>query len=171
MDSLEAAIWLPNTNRMANKRYVDNKNYLANIGLVMRWAPKFYGISRGDMELLMYLDEIRYFYRDDFKKGTLIYGWDEKRFERLLKDDWIKSLADKHEINRRRGDRLKYTTSSKTQRMVTQVDKIMGGYKAIPEHKYHNPVMQSKSLSDKNLAKRIKIFNKKIDGYNKNPWD
>ena len=65
--------------------------FLKDIGLlkhyriIRKWACKTYNIKEADLELLIYLDAIDFFTKNDFKKGTYSYSWDNRRWNRLLK--------------------------------------------------------------------------------------
>ena len=67
-------------------------DFLKYYRLVSRWACKQYDLNIADLELLFYLDPIKYFTIDDFKSGTLYYSWDKTRFYRLQRNDWIKTV-------------------------------------------------------------------------------
>jgi len=51
--------------------------------LVRKWACRTYGIRDADLELLIYLDCMKRFTRDDFIKGIHAYRWDKNRWDRL----------------------------------------------------------------------------------------
>ena len=67
-------------------------DFLKYYRLVSRWACKTHDLKIADLELLFYLDPIKYFTRKDFEDGTLYYSWDRTRFYRLLNNDWIKKV-------------------------------------------------------------------------------
>ena len=48
-------------------------DFLKFYRLVSRWTCKQYSISISDLELLFYLDPIKYFTLEDFRDGTLYY--------------------------------------------------------------------------------------------------
>ena len=68
-------------------------DFLKFYRLVSRWTCKQYSISISDLELLFYLDPIKYFTLEDFRDGTLYYHWDRQRFYRL--QEYIKYLLEK----------------------------------------------------------------------------
>jgi hypothetical protein len=53
--------------------------------IVRKWACKTNDLNDADLELLIYLEAIDLFTKDDFKKGTYSYSWDNRRWNRLLK--------------------------------------------------------------------------------------
>jgi hypothetical protein len=46
-------------------------------------------LNDADLELLIYLDALDLFTKQDFKTGTYSYSWDNRRWNKLLKDGWI----------------------------------------------------------------------------------
>jgi len=63
---------------------------LKHYRIIRKWACKTCNLKDADLELLIYLDAINLFTKDDFKKGTYSYSWDNRRWNRLLKEGWIK---------------------------------------------------------------------------------
>ena len=47
--------------------------------LVRKWACKSYDILDADLELLIYLESIEHFSKQDFKTGSYSYSWDNRR--------------------------------------------------------------------------------------------
>ena len=45
-------------------------NLLKHYRIIRKWACKTYDIQEADLELLIYLEAIDLFTKDDFKKGT-----------------------------------------------------------------------------------------------------
>ena len=70
-------------------------NLLKHYRIIRKWACKTYDIKEADLELLIYLEAIDLFTKDDFKKGTYSYSWDNRRWNRLLKEGWIKVCIDR----------------------------------------------------------------------------
>ena len=96
--------------------------------LVRKWACKTNNLNDGDLELLIYLDCVEYFTRNDFIEGVHIYSWDKKRFERLLKNDWIKVWRSRNKLQKYNI----YTTSTKCKLLITRMYKILLGEQDIP---------------------------------------
>jgi len=65
-------------------------NLLKHYRIIRKWACKTSDIKEADLELLIYLESIDLFTKNDFKKGTYSYSWDNRRWNRLLKEGWIK---------------------------------------------------------------------------------
>ena len=64
---------------------------LKHYRVIRRWACKKTGLTDADLELLIYFDCLNKFTRKDFEDGILIYSWDNRRWNRLLKEGWAGS--------------------------------------------------------------------------------
>ena len=124
--------------------------------LVSRWACKNNDLTIGDLELLLYLDPLDYFTIDDFKTGQLLVSWDKTRFYRLIKQDWIKKI---YSGSGRIGGHSKYTTTSKTIRLLGRMRKMLMKEEEIPSSS-RNTIMNRKTYTDKVYSEAIKAFNK-----------
>ncbi len=133
-------------------------DFLKYYRLVSRWACKQYDLNIADLELLFYLDPIKYFTIDDFKSGTLYYSWDKTRFYRLQRNDWIKKI---HKGNGRLGDHNKYTVSAKGKRLIARVYRILIDKESLPESSRRNRIMKRETYIDKVYSQAISKFNKK----------
>ena len=138
---------------MSSRRNEDNYLwYIKDIGLVIRWVKKQYGLQRADIELLLYLNQFRFFTRKQFKDGAMLYSWDKNRHLRLTKDGWISKT---YEGNRRLGEHDKYTVSRDCVRMLRRIDRILRGKEDMPQS-VRNKVWNGKSYSDKVMKNSIK---------------
>lgn len=120
--------------------------------LVRKWACKTYNLSDADLELLVYLDCIKHFTRNDFMIGTYIYAWDKKRWDRLRKEGWIDVWRN------RNGTTIKYSiykTSFKCQHLINRIYKILLGEADMP--------ISERSKFYKNKTYTDKVFNRAID--------
>ena len=137
-------------------------DFLKYYRLVSRWACKENNISISDLELLFYLDPIKYFTIQDFKDGTFYYNWDKMRFYRLQSQEWLTKV---HKGNGRLGDHNKYTVSSKGQRLIARIYRILIGKEKLPESARRSKIMRKKTYIDKVYAQAINKFNKSnLDG-------
>ena len=57
---------------------------LKHYRIIRKWACKTYSLTDADLELLIYLDAIDLFTKDDFIKGTYSFSWDNRRWNCLL---------------------------------------------------------------------------------------
>ena len=108
----------------------------------------------------MYLVDIDYFQKKDFETGTLLVSWDQNRFSRLLKEEWIKRT---HNGSGRLGGHSKYSTTQKTKKLVKTIYKILAGDRAIPEDVRMNKIMKKKKYAHKLYSLAIRAFNRRED--------
>ena len=66
-------------------------NLLKHYRIIRKWACRNNDLNDADLELLIYLDCMEFFTKKDFEMGVYSYSWDNRRWNRLLKQDWIKS--------------------------------------------------------------------------------
>tara|TARA_Y100000385_G_scaffold89701_1_gene92295 strand:- start:4662 stop:5090 length:429 start_codon:yes stop_codon:yes gene_type:complete len=64
-------------------------NILKHYRVIRKWLCKTNNIKEADFELLLYLDAIEHFSKKDFIDGVYSYSWDNRRWNRLLKDGWV----------------------------------------------------------------------------------
>lgn len=127
-------------------------NILKYYRLIRRWACKTYDLKDADLELLIYFDCIGLFTRNDYIKGTYIYSWDKKRWERLRKNGWIEVYSQRNQTT------IKYNVfkvSTKCKHLITRIYKIMLGEEDLP--------MSRRSTFFKNETYTDKVYNKAID--------
>jgi len=65
-------------------------NLLKHYRIIRRWASRNNDLNDADLELLIYLDCIDLFSIKDFKMGSYSYSWDNRRWNRLIQNEWIK---------------------------------------------------------------------------------
>ena len=132
---------------------VKELNLLKHYRIIRKWACKKYDLNDADLELLMYLDCLELFTKQDFKMGVYSYSWDNRRWNRLLKEDWIV-------VWRRRNRTTQkyhiYKASFKFKRLLNRMYRIMLGEEDIPEIKTNG----IPSYSDKVLKVAIENLNK-----------
>ena len=132
-------------------------DFLKYYRLVSRWAAKNNNLSVADLELLFYLDPIKYFTIDDFKTGTLFYTWDKDRFYRLQKNNWIDKT---HNAFGKKGDHNKYKISRKGKMLINKIYRILVGQEDLPSSARRNKIMKRDTYIDKVYSQAIKEFNK-----------
>ena len=101
---------------------------------------------------MFYLQPLKYFTRQQFKDGELLYSWDKRRFSRLMNDGYFEKS---YEGNRRLGEHDKYRLTSSTLRMLRRIDRILDGREEMPQS-VRNKVWNGKKYSDKVLKTAIK---------------
>ena len=127
-------------------------NILKYYRLVRKWACKTYGLKDADLELLVYLDCISRFTRNEFISGAYTYSWDKNRWERLRKAGWIDVWRHR---NRATIKYSIYKTSFKCSQLISRIYRIMLGQEDLPT--------SERSVFYKNKSYSDKVFNKAID--------
>jgi len=126
--------------------------------LTRKWACKTYGLTDGDLELLIYLDCVGRFTRNDYKNGTYLMSWDKQRWEKLRKQDWIIVWRKRNHATQKY---TIYQTSNRCKRLITKIYNILLGNEDIP--------FKQRSVFYKNKTYTDKVFNKAIDDMLKDP--
>ena len=114
-------------------------------------------LKDADLELLIYLDAIDFFTKKDFKEGTYSYSWDNRRWNRLLKEGWIVVWRER---NRTTQKYHIYKVSFKCKQLISRMYRIMLGEEDIPTSEKFNKVMRRETYMDKVLTMSILNTNK-----------
>ena len=136
---------------------IKNLNLLKHYRIIRKWACKNNGLNDADLELLIYFDCMDLFTREDFKIGTYSYSWDNRRWNRLLKEGWIivwrvhNRTTQKYNI---------YKVSFKCKQLISRMYRIMLGKEDIPTSLHRNKIMKGKSYMDKVMITSINNVNK-----------
>ena len=110
---------------------------LKHYRIIRKWACKNNNLNDADLELLIYLHCIGFFSKKDFKAGSYSYSWDNRRWNRLLKEEWIVVWRKRNRIYR-----------------------IMTGEDDLPVSKRRNKLIAGNTYTDKVLTKAIYNVNK-----------
>ena len=132
-------------------------NLLKHYRIIRKWACKNYDLNDADLELLIYFDCMDLFTREDFKIGTYSYSWDNRRWNRLLKEGWI-TVWRKH--NRTTQKYNIYKVSFKCKQLISRMYRIMLGEEDIPTSLHRNKIMKGKTYMDKVMITSINNVNK-----------
>jgi hypothetical protein len=97
------------------------------------------------------------FTKEDFKIGTYSYSWDNRRWNRLLKEDWITVWRKR---NRTTQKFHIYKVSFKGKQLISRVYRMMLGLEDIPTSTKRNSIMKGKTYTDKVLITSIENVNK-----------
>ena len=133
---------------------------LKHYRVIRKWACKTNDLNDADLELLIYLDAIDMFTKDDFKKGTYSYSWDNRRWNRLLKQEWIKVWRKRNHTTQKYHI---YKVSYKCKQLISRMYRIMLGEEDIPTSHRRNNIMKGKTYMDKVLQVAIDNVNKDKD--------
>ena len=135
-----------------------NLNLLKHYRIIRRWACKNNDLNNADLELLIYLDCINLFTIKDFKKGSYSYSWDKRRWNRLIKNEWVVVWRNRNRTTQKYNI---YKVSFKGKQLINKIYKIMLGYEDIPTSERRNIIMRKNTYSNKVL--RTSINNVNID--------
>ena len=138
-------------------RDVKNLNLLKHYRIIRKWACKNNDLSDADLELLIYFDCMDFFTKHDYKIGTYSYSWDNRRWNRLLKKDWI--VVWRHR-NRTTQKYNIYKVSFKCKQLISRMYRIMLGEEDIPQSERRNKLIKGKSYTSKVLTQAIYNVNK-----------
>ena len=136
---------------------IKDLNLLKHYRIIRKWACKNNGLNDADLELLIYFDCMDLFTREDFKIGTYSYSWDNRRWNRLLKEGWIivwrvhNRTTQKYNI---------YKVSFKCKQLISRMYRIMLGKEDIPTSLHRNKIMKGKTYMDKVMITSINNVNK-----------
>ena len=128
-------------------------NLLKHYRIIRKWVCKTCDIKDADLELLIYLDAIDLFTKDDFKKGTYSYSWDNRRWNRLLKEGWIKVWRERNRTTQKYNI---YKVSYKCKQLISRMYRIMLGEENISTVK----IEKETNYMSKVITQAIKIVNK-----------
>ncbi len=135
-----------------------NLNLLKHYRIIRRWASKNNDITGAEVELLIYLDCIDLFTIKDFKLGTYSYSWNKKRWNKLIKNDWIVVWRYRNRTTQKYNI---YKISFKAKQLINKIYKIMFGYEDIPTSERRNIIMRKNTYSNNVL--RTSIYNVNTD--------
>ncbi len=131
-------------------------NLLKHYRIIRKWMYKTCDLKEADLELLIYLDAIDLFTKQDFKTGVFSYSWDNRRWNRLLKEGWIVVWRKR---NRTTQKYHIYKTSLRFKQLLSRMYRIMLGEEDIPQTKKANKIMKRETYSDKVLSVSIRNVN------------
>jgi len=143
--------------RKLTSKDLQELNLFKHYRIIRKWVSKTCDLKEADLELLMYLDALNLFTKQDFKTGVYSYSWDNRRWNRLLKEDWIVVWRKR---NRTTQKYHIYKTSFKFKHLLSRIYRIILGEEDIPETEKSNKIMKRTSYMDKVLTVAIKNVNK-----------
>ncbi len=140
-----------------NARDLKDLNLLKHYRIIRKWACKNNGLNDSDLELLIYLDCIDLFTIKDFKKGTYSYSWDNRRWNKLIQNDWV--VVWRHR-NRTTQKYNIYKVSFKGKQLIQRMYRIMLNEEDIPTSMRRNKLIKGNSYTDKVMTQAIYNVNK-----------
>ncbi len=139
---------------------IKDLNIFKHYRIVRKWACKNNGLNDADLELLIYLDCMDLFSRKDFETGTYSYSWNNRRWNKLLQEDWIKVWRPRNRTTQKYNI---YKVSFKGKQLILRMYKILLGEEDIPTSTKRNKIMKGQSYIDKVLITSINNVNKDKD--------
>ena len=126
---------------------------LKHYRIIRKWACKTCNLNDADLELLIYLDALDMFTKHDFIKGTYSYSWDNRRWNRLLKQGWIIVWRKRNHTTQKYHI---YKVSYKCKQLISRMYRIMLGEENMPT----KVLDKNNKYSYKVMAKAIGLANK-----------
>ena len=132
-------------------------NLFKHYRIIRKWACRNNNLNDADLELLIYLDCMNMFTKQDFKTGCYSYSWDNRRWNRLLKNEWIVVWRNRNRTTQKYNI---YAVSFKFKQLINRIYRIMLGDEDLPISKRRNKIINGNSYTDKVLTKAIYNVNK-----------
>tara|TARA_R110001592_G_scaffold141348_2_gene362807 strand:+ start:154 stop:597 length:444 start_codon:yes stop_codon:yes gene_type:complete len=132
-------------------------NLLKHYRIIRKWACKNNDLTDADLEVLIYLDCMDLFSKHDFEQGVYSYSWDNRRWSRLIKDDWIVVWRKRNRTTQKYNI---YKVSFKCKQLIMRMYRIMLGHDDIPTSERRNKLIKGNSYTDKVMTQAIYNVNK-----------
>ena len=136
---------------------IKDLNLLKHYRLIRKWACRNNNLNAADLELLIYFDCMDLFTKQDFKIGTYAYSWDNRRWNKMIKNNWIVVWRNRNRTTQKYNI---YKVSFKCRQLIARMYRIMLGEEDVPTSKRRNSIMHGKTYTDKVLITAIKNVNK-----------
>ena len=143
--------------RKLNSNDIKDLNLLKHYRLIRKWACRNNNLNDADLELLIYFDCMGLFTKQDFKIGTYAYSWDNRRWNKIIKNNWIVVWRNRNRTTQKYNI---YKVSFKCRQLIARMYRIMLGEEDVPTSKRRNSIMHGKTYTDKVLITAIKNVNK-----------
>ena len=136
---------------------IKDLNLLKHYRLIRKWACRNNNLNDADLELLIYFDCMGLFTKQDFKIGTYAYSWDNRRWNKMIKNNWIVVWRNRNRTTQKYNI---YKVSFKCKQLIARMYRIMLGEEDLPTSKRRNSIMKAKTYTDKVLITAIHNLNK-----------
>ena len=143
--------------RKLDSSNIKDLNLLKHYRLIRKWACRNNNLNDADLELLIYFDCMDLFTKQDFKIGTYAYSWDNRRWNKMIKNNWIVVWRNRNRTTQKYNI---YKVSFKCRQLIARMYRIMLGEDDVPTSKRRNSIMHGKTYTDKVLITAIKNVNK-----------
>jgi hypothetical protein len=138
-------------------RDLKEMNLLKHYRIIRKWASRNNSLKEADLEILIYLDCLDLFTKKDFEQGVYSYSWDNRRWSRLIKNDWIVVWRHRNRVTQKYNI---YKVSFKCKQLISRIYRIMLGKEEIPTSERRNNIIKGNSYMDKVLTQAIYNVNK-----------
>jgi hypothetical protein len=138
-------------------RDLKEMNLLKHYRIIRKWASRNNSLKEADLEILIYLDCLDLFTKKDFELGVYSYSWDNRRWNRLIKNDWVIVWRNRNRTTQKYNI---YKVSFKGKQLINKIYRIMLGKDDIPTSERRNTIIKGNSYMDKVLTKAIYNVNK-----------
>ncbi len=136
---------------------IKNINLLKHYRIIRKWASKNNGLTDADLELLIYFDCVDLFTIKDFKMGSYSYSWDNRRWNKLIQNNWIVVWRNRNRTTQKYNI---YKVSFKGKTLIQRIYRMLLGEEDIPTSYRRNKIMKGETYMDKVLQTSIKNVNK-----------
>ena len=143
-------------------RDLKEMSLLKHYRIIRKWASRNNDLTDAEIELLIYLDCIDLFTIKDFKMGTYAFSWNNRRWNKLIQNDWIVVWRRRNRTTQKYNI---YKVSFKGKQLIQRMYRIMLGEDDIPTSERRNSIMQGKTYMDKVLQISIENVNKDKQRY------
>lgn len=131
-------------------------DYLKYWRVIRYFVKAKYGLNQADLDILLFLYSEKYFNKEKFKEFDSLLSWDEGRFNRLLRDNWISKFRN---YNPKTKQKSLYEISYKGKRVIGSIYNKLNG-EEIPVTQSSNPIFaKNVSYSDRRYKEFIKEMN------------
>jgi hypothetical protein len=131
-------------------------NLIKHYRIIRKWACKTNKLNDADLELLIYFDCMDLFTKQDFKIGTYSYSWDNRRWNKLVKEGWVVVFRNRNRTTQKYNI---YKVSFKCRQLIARMYRIMLGEEDIPTSTRRNKIMKGLCYTDKVLITSIHNVN------------
>ena len=132
-------------------------NLMKHYRIIRKWACKNNDLTDAELELLIYLDCIDLFTKKDFEAGVYTFSWNNRRWSKLIKNEWIKVWRHRNRTTQKYNI---YTLSFKGKQLISRMYRIMLGYDDIPTSERRNKLIAGHTYTDKVMTTAIYNVNK-----------
>ncbi len=140
-----------------NASDIKDLHLLKHYRIIRKWACKNNDLTDAELELIIYLDCIGLFTKNDFEIGTYSYSWNNRRWNKLIQNGWIIVWRNRNRTTQKYNI---YKISFKGKQLISRIYRIMTGEEDIPTSVKRNVIMKGDTYMNKVLQTSIDNVNK-----------